>query len=220
MKKIISLLFCIIVCGFVLSGCSDSSEPFIEKNYTSDTQINEINIDVQDREIEVALSEDEQLHIKYYENSKESYNIFVSNENVLTMTSANNKEWADYIGGKPSGENRKILLQIPNALLENLALSTTNEDISLSALTVNESVNISSNGGNITFENLDAGKSICLTVKNGNILGTVTGSYDDFEIQTKIKKGKSNLPENKNGGEKTLNVSGNNGDVNIEFADQ
>ncbi len=75
-------------------------------------------------------------------------------------------------------------------------------------------------GGNITFENLDAGKSICLTVKNGNILGTVTGSYDDFEIQTKIKKGESSLPENKNDGEKTLNVSGNNGDVNIEFADQ
>lgn len=218
MKKIISLVLCLIVGSFVLSGCSDNSEPFEEKSYTSDTQINEINLDVQDREIEVSLSEDEQVHIKYYENSKEYYDISVSGENVLAMTSTSNKEWTDYVGGKISAENRKISLQIPNALLENLTLSTTNEDITLSALAVNGSINISSNGGNITFENLDAGKSIYLTVKNGNILGTVTGSYDDFAIQTKIKKGENNLPENKDGGEKTLNVSGNNGDVNIEFS--
>lgn len=32
-----------------------------------------------------------------------------------------------------------------------------------------------------------------------------------------MKKGESNLPVNKDGGEKTLVVSGNNGDVNIEF---
>ena len=40
---------------------------------------------------------------------------------------------------------------------------------------------------------------------------------NDFTIQTEIKKGETNLPDNKDGGEKTLNVSGNNGDVNIEF---
>ena len=32
-----------------------------------------------------------------------------------------------------------------------------------------------------------------------------------------IKKGESNLPDNKDDGEKTLHVTGNNGDVNIEF---
>ena len=56
-----------------------------------------------------------------------------------------------------------------------------------------------------------------MTVKNGNISGTITGSYDDFVIQTEIKKGKSNLPDNKDSGNKKLEVSGNNGDVNIEF---
>lgn len=220
MKKIFSLVLCLILGSSILSGCLNGSEPFEEKSYTSDTQISEIDLDVQDREIEVSLSEDEQVHIKYYENSKEYYEISVSDENVLTMASANNKEWTDYVGGKPYAKNRKISLQIPNALLENLTLSTTNEDIELSALAVNGSINISSNGGNITFESLDSGNSICLTVKNGDISGTVTGSYDDFAIQTKIKKGESNLPENKDGGEKTLNVSGNNGDVNIEFVNE
>lgn len=209
-----------MLCSFVLTGCSNNSEPFTANSYTSDTQVKEINIDVRDREIEVSLSEDEQVHIEYSENSKEYYDISVSNENVLTMTSASNKAWSDYIGGKPSAEDRKILLRIPNTLLKNLTLSTTNEDISLPTFTVTGNISVSSNGGNITFENLDVGDTLSLTVKNGDISGMVVGSYDDFTIQSEVKKGKSNLPDNKSGGEKVLNVSCNNGDVNIELIDK
>lgn len=220
MKKIISLAFCLVLGSFVLTGCSNNGEPFKEKSYTPDTKINEINLDVQDREIEVSLSEDEQVHIQYSENSKEYYDISVSDENVLMMTSASSKDWTDYIGGKPSAENRKIFLQIPDALLDALTLSTTNENISLPAFTVTESISISSNGGDIAFGNLNVGNAINLTVKNGDISGAIAGSYDDFAIQSEIKKGDSNLPGNKDGGEKTLKVSGNNGDVNIEFVNE
>ena len=216
MKKIISLVLCLMLGSFTLAGCSNSGEPFEEKSYTPDTQISEINLDVQDREIEVSLSEDGQVHIQYSENSKEYYNISVS-ENVLTMTSASNKNWTDYIGGKPSAENRRISLQIPDALLENLTISTTNEDIVLSALAVTGSISISSNGGNIAFEALDVGNALTLSAKNGDVSGAVIGSYDDFAIQSDIKKGESNLPDNKGGGGKTLNVSCNNGDVDIEL---
>ncbi len=216
MKKIISLALCLVLGSFVLAGCSDSSEPFEEKSYTPDTQVREINLDAEDREIEVSLSPDEQVHIEYWENSKEYYEIAVS-DGVLTMTSASSKEWTDYIGVKSSDEGRKISLQIPDALLENLTLSTTNEDISLLELAVTGSVSISSNGGDISFESLDVGSALTLNVKNGDISGTVVGSYDDFAIETEIKKGESSLPDEKDGGEKTLNVSGNNGDVNIEF---
>lgn len=199
-----------------MAGCSNSSQPFEEKSYTPDTQVNEINLDVRDRQIEVTLSEDEQVHIQYSENSKEYYDIAVSG-NVLTMTSASSKEWTDYVGGKASAEDRKIVLQIPNTLLDSLSLSTTNEDVLLPTLTVKGGISISSNGGNITFENLNVGNALTLTAKNGDISGAIVGSYDDFSIQTEIKKGESNLPSNKGSGEKILNVSCNNGDVDIEF---
>lgn len=220
MKRTISLALCFVLGSSILSGCSNSSKPVEEKNYTSDTQINEINLDVRDREIEVSASEDEQIHIQYFENNKEYYDISVSDENVLTMTSASDKEWTDYIGVKTSAEDRKISLQIPDVLLNNLTLSTTNEDITFSALAIGGSANISSNGGNIVFENLDVGSNLTLNVKNGDISGTVVGSYDDFSIQSEMKKGESNLPDNKDGGEKALNVSANNGDVNIEFLNE
>ena len=202
---------------FLLAGCSDSGEPFEEKSYTPDAAVTEVRLDVQDREIEVSLSEDELIHIQYFENSKEYYDISVSDGNVLTMTSASGRSWTDYIGMKAAAENRKIALQVPDALLDALTLSTTNEDISLPALAVAGSVSLSSNGGNITFGELDVGDALSLTVKNGDISGTIAGSYDDFSIQTEIKKGESNLPEEKDGGEKTLQVSGNNGNVDIAF---
>lgn len=217
MKKIISLALCLILSSFVLAGCSGENEPFEKKSYTPDTEVNEISLDVRDRKIEVTLSEDEQVHIQYSENSKEYYDISVSDENVLTMVNASNKEWTDYIGRKPSAEDRKIVLQVPTALLDTITLSTTNEDISLPALAGTESIRISSNGGNITFENLDVERALILNVKNGDISGTIVGSYDDFSIQSEIKKGESNLPGNKDSGEKSLNVSCNNGDVDIEF---
>ena len=157
------------------------------------------------------------MHIQYSENSKEYYEISVSDGNLLTMVNASNKEWTDYIGGKPSAEDRKIVLQVPTALLDTVILSTTNEDVFLPVLAVTGSIDVSTNGGNITFENLDVGNTLTLTVKNGDISGTVAGSYDDFAIQSEIKKGDSNLPNNKESGKKMLNVTSNNGDINIEF---
>ena len=217
MKRIISLVLCLMLGSFILAGCGDGGEPFEEKEYTAEGQIKAIDLDVRDREIEVMRSGDEQVHIQYSENDKEYYDISVSDEAVLTMTGASDKDWTDYIGGKPSAENRKIILQIPDALLENLTLSTTNEDITLPELAVTGNISVSSNGGNIVFGNLDVGDGLYLTVKNGDISGTVVGGYDDFAIQSKIKKGESNLPDSKEGGEKTLNVSGNNGDIRVDF---
>ena len=151
MKKKLILTLCLVWSFVVLAGCSGEREPFAEKSYTPDTKVNEITLDVRDREIEVTQSDDDQVHIQYSENSKEYYDISVSDGNVLTMASASNKEWTDYIGGKPSAEDRKIVLQIPDGRLDNLSLSTTNEDVSLPVLAVKGSISVSSNGGDIGF---------------------------------------------------------------------
>lgn len=172
---------------------------------------------MRDREIEVTLSDDEQVHIQYSENSKEYYDISVSDGNVLTMVNANNKEWTDYIGGKPSTKDRKIVLQMPTTLLDTVTLSTTNEDISLPVLAVTGSIDISTNDGNITFESLDVGNTLTLTVKNGDISGMIGGRYEDFVIQSEVKKDDSSLPKHKDIGKKTLKVLCNNGDVDVTF---
>lgn len=172
---------------------------------------------MRDRQIDVTLSEDDLVHIEYFESEKEFYEITVSEDNVLTMTAQTNKSWLDYIGRSPSAVVRKIALRIPDASLSSLTLTTTNKDITLADLTIVDDIVLSSNGGDITFEKLAVGNILKLTAKNGNITGAIAGGYDDFSIRSEIKKGKSNLPSEKAGGDKTLEVSNNNGDIDIAF---
>lgn len=98
------------------------------------------------------------------------------------MTAESDKNWTDYVGRKSSAGYRKISLQLPGTLLTMLKLSTTNEDISLPALTVAGDLSLSSHGGNIVIDKLNVGNSIHIDSKNGDISGTIIGSYDDYAI--------------------------------------
>ena len=109
-----------------------------------------------DREIVVIPSSDGQFHIDYAESAKEFYDISVSDGGILTMVSESDKTWTDYIGGSRSAGADQIIIQVPNAALSALTLRTTKEDISLPALTVTEQLTLSTNGGDISFENISA----------------------------------------------------------------
>lgn len=78
MKKAIVLLMYLILGVACLTGCT-SNEDFTQKSYTSDgEEISSISIDVRDRQIEVTLSPDNQVHIDYFESSKEYYEKWLS----------------------------------------------------------------------------------------------------------------------------------------------
>lgn len=217
-KKFLTLMAAFILAMGLFSGCSNTEETYTENSYTpSNVKITAINIDVRDREIEVSLSQDGQIHISYFESEKEFYDISISSDNVLSMTAMTNKKWTDYVGSKPAAGSRKIRLQIPDSLISSLTLTTTNENIILSELTVIDDIILSTNGGDINIERINAGNLIKLTAKNGDIEGSIVGGYDDFAIVSKIKKGKNNLPSTKSGGDKTLDVSNNNGNIDIDF---
>ena len=202
-----------------LGSCSDEAV-FEPQSYSSgEAVVGSIVIDVSDRAIEVAASEDQQVHISYSESEQEYYDISLSDSGELTMKLVQNKDWTDYIGTKPSDEYRKIRLEIPDNLLSDLTVKTTNEAITVSSLSVLRNISLDSNGGNLDFEGLSVGKELRVTAKNGDIIGTVKGGWDDFSISCEIKKGDSNLPESKADGEKALIADCNNGDIRIDFAD-
>ena len=218
MKKNAVILMCIILGAACVTGCAQNNEVFTEKRYTADAEeITEICIDVRDRQIDVTPSADNQIHINYFDTDKEYHNISVTDGHTLSMTTESNKDWTDYIGGKPPASSRKILLQLPDSPLTALKLSTTNEDISIPSLIIIDDLLLASNGGNLIFDNLKVGNTICLDSKNGEIRGTIIGSYDEYAISCHIKKGESNLPPGKEDGAKKLTVSNNNGNIDIKF---
>lgn len=203
---------------FSFAGCA-STDDFTQKEYSSEgNAIERIVIDVTDRELDIRASEDDRVHIYYYDSEKEFLDIDVS-DNALTVKLTFDKEWTDFIGVKPSAEYRKIEISIPNGTVVDLSAKTTNEDIKVTSLSFSDSVSLDSNGGNIVCERINAGKSIALTAKNGNITGTVSGSIDDFSVSCKIKKGDCNLPELMEGGPKSFFADCNNGDIEIKFVD-
>lgn len=217
MKRIATALLCLIFGAGCFSGCTNTGA-FTQKSYTAKAgAITEVCIDVRDRQIAVTPSADDQIHIIYFESSKEYYNISVFDGHSLTMSAQSQKHWTDYIGGKPAAGFRKITLQLPETLLTALELTTTNETISIAPLSIDGAVSVSTNGGDISFDELHVGSSVTLRAKNGTISGSLVGGYDDFAITCEIKKGTCNLPADKEQGAKTLQVFNNNGDVNIGF---
>ena len=216
MKKTICLLLALLLMAS-LAACSDEGDVFTAKTYTpEDTEIRGLDIQVEDREIVVVPSEDGAYHIDYAESAEEFYEISVTDDGILTMVSGTDKDWTDFIGTSSSDDDRRITVQVPDAELATLTVSTTQEDISLPALTVTERVTLTNNGGDISFESLGAADAIAVENKNGDITGTIAGSYDDYAIACTIKKGDSSLQE-KEGGTKTLTAVNNNGDIDIQL---
>lgn len=218
MKKILAALTACTVFAVLLAavGCS-GGETFEAKRYSSgEDSVKSVSVDVTDREVEIITSADGQVHIDYSESEQEFYSIRLSEDGDLTMTLETDKDWTDFIGTKPAAQYRKITLAVPSGLSD-LTIKTTNEAIGVSTLNVQNAVLLDCNGGSVKFAQLGVGRSLDVTAKNGNITGSVLGGWDDFSIACEIKKGESNLPERKEGGEKSLTVNCNNGDIDIRF---
>ena len=199
-----------------MSGCTND-EVFTAQTYVEEGEVRSVSIDVTDRAVKLMPSEDGKLRIDYYESEKTSYDISLSEEGVLSVTLDLDQSWTDFVGVQPAAEYRTVCVYLPQELTD-VSVSTTNETISATGTIAAQNVSMSVNGGDLSFRKIAAKKSVTLNAKNGNITGTILGSYDDYAITCNVKKGESSLPENKTGGSKTLSVDCNNGDVEVEIA--
>ena len=200
--------------GIAAAAADEAFEPM---RYEAQN-VRAVRIDVRDRRVEVLPSEDGTLRIEAFESGKERYGLSVDEGGNLVMTlDTSAKTWMDFIGGKPEAGVRTITLRLPEGGLDELAIATTNEDIVLSPLRMEQEAALVNNGGSIRFEGLDAGSAIRLEAKNGDIVGSVAGGWDDYAIACNIKKGRSNLPQSKPEGAKTLTVVCNNGEVEVRL---
>lgn len=217
MKKT-AILFAAVSFGLAgsLSGCA-SDEDFTAQQYAAEGEVVSLSVDVSDRAVKLMPSEDGKLRIDYYQSEKTSYDISLSEEGVLSVILDLDQSWTDFVGVQPAAEYRTICVYLPQSLTD-VSVSTTNEAISATGTIAAQNVSMSVNGGDLTFGKIAAEKSVTLNAKNGNITGTILGSWDDYAIACNVKKGESSLPENKTGGSKTLSVDCNNGDVEVEIA--
>lgn len=95
----------------------------------------------------ISPSADADVHVSYYESEKEYYAIDLSGEGVLSITLETDKDWTDYIGTKPSDSYRKLNISVPEGLLHDLTVKTTNENVKVSYIDVAGTMSLDSNGG-------------------------------------------------------------------------
>lgn len=208
------------VLSFLLLGCLlsayASNADFEPVSYVYGTdEVSAVSIDVRDREISISPSADGMIHIDGYAGSTEFYSTSSVSGKKLEIELTYDKGWKDFFGGKTDEEYRKLIIQVPSDLAS-LKVSTTNEDINADSVSLGGELSLYSNGGDINVNSADAERRIVLETKNGDISGSVAGSWDDYSISVEIKKGDSNLSD-KSGGVKELSVKANNGDINISI---
>lgn len=195
------------------------NDSFEAKSYTSEGTVNAVIISVEDREIEIFTSADENVHIDYCESDDERYEINISEDNVLSIELRDERSWIEHIGFNASLEYRKLTIALPSDLTTDLNISTTNEKVSISNISLSGDLQIDSNNGDVVLDRISVAKKIAITNKNAKISGSIIGSWDEYSIHCEIKKGETNLPSEKEEGEKVLTVKNNNGDINISFVD-
>lgn len=175
-----------------------------------------IMININQPKITVALPDNYAGDVSVLNNNGE---IYIGSINALGnyyCNTHNGKITAEYVTAKDLeliSNNGKIWLEKSTA--ETLKLTAHNGAIGLYD-TKTESVIGKTNNGKISISNLDS-QSIDFKTNNGDIVGDITGSFQDYKIDGKTKNGHSNLPSETFAGNRRLKAETNNGDIEILF---
>lgn len=193
MSKRISIALLLAFAALLATGCAGrANDPYVAGSYSTG-QVQEIIMDVRDRRIEILPSEDDQVHLDYFQNETERYAIELT-DGILTVNYTPSKEWRDYIGTKPDAAMRVITLRLPDSLRA-LTISTTNADVCFGRVSIAGDLDAYANGGNLTFERLDVSGDLSLSTKNGNIDGVLAGCFEDSPSPATSRKAKVPFPQ-------------------------
>ncbi len=224
MKKLYLLL---TIMMFSLVGCSQEDDSIQTKSYTSKEQVNSIKISEVDANTKLTVSNDNDIHVKYWEGDHDKYKIEVENNKLLVEKVESNNEDLNLT-------DKTTEIQIPSKIYKNIDIKNLNGDIDVESIkgesmilystngnievekTNNDKLDIKSENGDISIDSIE-GKDINLYDNNGNISGDINAKEDEFDIRSKVENGENNLVNQINNKDKKLTVQNNCGDVEIQF---
>lgn len=260
--------------GFVTSGFNFSKLSTVgqydKKTMTASADTKQIEIYEDDTNIKLSRSDDNEIHVIYYENKDQKYNITEGDTLKIKKKSKN------FIVFGINTQNISLEVQLPekcqpdikinsdtsnikadNISADSCEISVSDGNLKLNDCDVNGKTDLSTDTGNVTVcgmkfagefktktgdgnvttENCDFGdksqiktgcgnvnvqkisceKDFDVKTSDGNVKGTINGSSDDFNIDTKTSDGKNNLKNTDKGKDKTLGVKTGCGNIKIEF---
>lgn len=153
--KIITLVMCIAVIGFIFSGCgaiSVGNGEYEEKKYTTEKTVDKIVVDNYRTDTIFSVSPDDKFHITCYENKKFKFEITESDNGVLNIDQAEIKQIS--IFELPS-ENQKVLIEVPATFQGDIEGSFGRVKLLIDGIKTNN-IKIESSRGEIKFNQVQA----------------------------------------------------------------
>ncbi len=99
---------------------------------------------------------------------------------------------------------------------QDLKAVTSNAKITAEAVSAPQSLTLKTSNGGIRVSRLDSA-AISLITSNAGIKGSLPGKMEDYTVKSGTSNGKNNLPNERAGGAKTLNVKTSNANISLEF---
>lgn len=231
------LLTYLITGGRFLANSTGESIPRQATFTQAEVQHLEVMSDVTDVHIEGA--DVEEVTVDYLETDRTKYQVVAENGTLLVKNKTRNK-WMfgldfDFFFGNE--EDKEVRITLPRELLTSLRAELDVGDLTISNLAVKQDGHLKSDVGDTDLENLVVGgkltieqdvgdleftdllvgQSLIIDTNVGDVSGTIADEMGNYTITSSIDVGDSNLPDNLDGGPKILDVTGDVGDVSIEF---
>lgn len=173
---------------------------FRAKNYISSEPVRAICIDDRNADIEVSPSEDDKVHITYFVNDKEYYDISETEEGDLNIQSKSRRKWYDYLFnfqfeqpkllvGIPENYNGDITvrshdgyIQVKEIGVDDLFLTASNHEIQIQNVSASGRLEAKTSDANIYINDSKAAGDIACHTYSGKIdLDAVEGKTIDAE---------------------------------------
>ena len=135
----------------------------------------------------MALSPDEQVHIQYGENSKEYYEIALTDGNVLTMTSATNRSGPITSGSAPAARIGKSRCRCPTACWTAWRFPPPTRTSACAAGGDGQHLPLLQRRRRELWQSVRGQRPDFEQQKRGHH-GTAVGSYDGFAITSNVKR--------------------------------
>ncbi len=99
---------------------------------------------------------------------------------------------------------------------QDLKAVTSNGKITAEGVSAPQALTLKTSNSGIRVSNLDSA-AISLTTSNAGIKGSLPGKMEDYTVKSGTSNGKNNLPGERAGGAKTLNVRTSNANISLGF---
>jgi hypothetical protein len=166
------------------------AKAFEEKNYSvASSGISNINLRGANAKLNATKSNDDQIHLTYFENDKEHYDISVSQSGELSIIGRNDYQWYDYLRFNLNS-SESIDIAIPDNSKCNLSLRTSNGNMTVNSLSVDGNISSETSNGSIDTNDINITGSFDAKTTNGAI---TENNISSKEFSANSSNGKINL---------------------------